>query len=113
MTEKGAIEEAGFNGYDYVPVHGSAKRCGVKWAPWMGDWFVSWSPRNYNEHSEGTWDHWVDLALMILKDPMTRIVRPDASAAVVDLEPVGFYSESARMLTDEELVERMKGTEGS
>lgn len=98
--------------YEYIPVHGSAKRCGVKWAPWMGDWFVSWSPRNSNEHSEGTWDHWVDLALLILHDPMTAIVRPEAQAAVADVKPMDFYDESNRELTDEELAARFPSKAG-
>lgn len=86
------------------------KRCGLAWTPWMGDWFVSWSPRNWNNHAEGPWDHWVDLALRILNDPMTKTVRPE----VYDAEYRGknFYDETARGLTDEELGERFKEAPG-
>lgn len=58
----------------------------------MGDFFTSWSPRNSNNLAEGPWDQWVDLALMILNDPMTDIVRPDLFRAVAEderLRPIG------------------------
>lgn len=93
-------------GYEEVPVHGSGKRCGVQWDPWMGDWFNSWSPRNGNSNAEGPWDHWIDLALGILSDPMTKIVRPEA---YIERDQAGikdFYSEADRTLTDEELAAR-------
>lgn len=90
-------------GYEEIAVHGSGKRCGVQWTPWMGDFFTSYSPRNDNSHAEGPWDHWVDLALHILCDPMTAVVRPEAHAAVAGVEPVGFYTETGRGLTYEEL----------
>lgn len=94
-------------GYEYeIAVHEGGKRCGVQWAPWMGDWFASYSPRNGNSNAEGTWDHWVDLALKILHDPLTAIVRPEAHAAVAGVEPVGFYDESNRRLTADELAAR-------
>jgi hypothetical protein len=96
--------------YSEVYAVQAAKRCGVQWAPWMGDWFTSWSPRNGNSNAEGTWDHWVDLAVRILQDPLTGIVRPDAQAAVRDLAPIGFYDESSRELTDEELALRFAPT---
>lgn len=94
------------SGYSEVPVIGAAKRCGVQWAPWMGDWFTSWSPRNSNNNAEGSWDHWVDLAIKILKDPMTAKIRPDAHIAVADVAVFDFYDESRTLLTDDELVER-------
>ncbi|MGW6790022.1 hypothetical protein [Streptomyces chartreusis] len=89
-----------------VPALSSGKRCGVQWTPWMGDFFTSWSPRNSNNNAEGPWDHWVDLALKILSDPMTAIVRPDAHRAVQDLTPCDFYDEARRELTEAELNER-------
>lgn len=101
MTARDTFEE--------VPALSSAKRCGVQWTPWMGDWFTSWSPRNGNNNAEGTWDHWVDLALKILQDPLTEIVRPEAHAAVVGIQTQGFYDESHRDLTDDELNERFPG----
>lgn len=85
----------------------AGKRCGLVWTPWMGDWFTSSSPRNGNSHAEGPWDHWVDLALMILGDPLTQIVRPEAylpNPAVRD-----FYDEAGRDLSDEELRQRFDG----
>ncbi|NKU06949.1 hypothetical protein GS872_02025 [Rhodococcus hoagii] len=63
--------------FNEIPALSSGKRCGVQWTPWMDDWFTSWSPRNGNNHAEGPWDHWVDLALRILADPMTKLVRPE------------------------------------
>lgn len=85
---------------------GAGKRLGLEWCPWMDDWFVSWSPRNSNSNAEGPWDQWVDLALMILQDPMTAKVRPDAHAAAADLPTHNFYDEARTYLTPEELAER-------
>lgn len=100
-------------GYEEQEVFDAGKRCGVQWTPWMGDWFNSWSPRNSNSNAEGPWDHFVDLAIGILRDPMTRIVRPGAHQVVIEanLEPVGFYSESNRRLTDDELMARFRSTQ--
>lgn len=81
----------------------TAKRCAIVWTPWMGDWFVSHSPRNGNSNAEGTWDHWVSLALSILQHPMTEIVRPEAHSAVEGVKNIKFYDESARDLTDEDI----------
>lgn len=89
--------------YTEIPVISASKRCGVRHDPWVGDWFTSWSPRNSNSNAEGTWDHFVDLALAILHDPLTAIVRPEAQAAVADVKPIGFYTESARDLTEDEV----------
>jgi len=88
-------------GYEEQAAIGAAKRCGVQWTPWMGDWFTSWSPRNGNNHAEGTWEHWVTLAQYILNDPLTAIVRPDVFEGVP--APEHRYDESERMLTDAEL----------
>lgn len=95
--------------YQEIPALSSAKRCGVQWAPWMGDWFTSWSPRNSNSNAEGTWDHWVDLAIGILQDSMTELVRPEAHAiAVAQLKRFDFYDESNRELTEAELNARFR-----
>lgn len=94
------------NDYEEVPAVQAGKRCGVQWTPWMDDWFTSWSPRNSNNNAEGPWDHWVDLAVKILRDPMTALVRPDAHAAVKSLKPRYFYSECDRELTSDELAAR-------
>jgi hypothetical protein len=88
------------------PVLEAAKRCGVQWAHWMGDWFTSWSPRNMNNYAEGSWDHWVELAVGILQDPLTKVVRPEAFEAAAPLVRQNFYDESNRRLTDEELAQR-------
>lgn len=88
------------------PAVSAGKRLGVRWCPWMGDWFTSWSPRNDNESAEGSWDHWVDLALKILADPMTEIVRPDAYRA--GPEPIGFYAETNVDLTPDQLRDRFE-----
>ena len=84
----------------------AGKRLALDWAPWMGDWFVSSSPRNGNSNAEGPWDQWVDLAIGILKDPITALVRPDAHEAAHSLTTNNFYSEANRYLTDEELAGR-------
>lgn len=89
----------------------AGKRCGVQWTPWMGDWFTSWSPRNDNNNAEGPWDHWVDLAVRILRDPLTAKVRPEAHALAQQLQPCDFYSETNRDLTDDELRDRFAGDE--
>lgn len=89
----------------------AGKRLAVDWATWMGDWFVSSSPRNGNTNAEGYWDHWVDLAIGILKDPLTAIVRPEAHAAADALATFSFYDETNRKLTDDELNTRFGGTD--
>lgn len=94
--------------YDGIPVEESGKRIGVQWTPWMGDWFTSWSPRNSNSNAEGPWAHWVDLAVRVLQDPMTKLVRPDAAEAIAGLERRSFYSDADRYLTEDELRERFK-----
>lgn len=63
--------------FEAIPVLKGGKRLGIRWTPWMGDWFVSWSPRNDNEHAEGQWFQWAHLAAAILSHPMTRAVAPD------------------------------------
>lgn len=98
-------------GYQEVAVIDAAKRCGVQWTPWMGDWFNSWSPRNGNSNAEGTWEHWVVLALNILADPFTKLVMPEAAKLVEGLEIPKCYGDTSRQLTDEELLERFKDTE--
>lgn len=94
------------NDYEEVSVINAGKRCGVQWQPWMDDWFTSWSPRNSNNNAEGPWDHWVDLAIQILQDPMTAIVRPDAFEAAKQLTAIEFYDEVGRDLTEAELAAR-------
>ena len=89
----------------YIKEVRSSKRASIVWTPWMGDWFVSHSPRNGNEHAEGTWDHWVQVALSILQHPATAIVRPEAHAAVEGVENTDYYSESGRDLSDDELTD--------
>ncbi len=90
---------------DYTEVHAlsAAKRLGLDWTPWMGDWFVSWSPRNSNSNAEGTWEHWTELAIRILQHQATALVRPDAHAAVDGLPLLDPYDETKRYLTDDEV----------
>ena len=101
------------NEYEEQHIRGikSSKRASIVWTPWMGDWFVSHSPRNGNEHAEGTWDHWVQVAVSILQHPATAIVRPEAHEAVADVTNTDFYSESGRDLSNEE-VEALFGRKG-
>ncbi|MCT2177440.1 hypothetical protein M3F63_07125 [Brachybacterium muris] len=93
------------NNYDEQYIRGlkGSKRASIVWAPWMGDWFVSHSPRNGNDCAEGTWDHWVQVAVSILQHPATAIVRPEAHEAVAGVANTDFYSESGRGLSDEEV----------
>lgn len=90
-----------FGDFEEEPVHAAGKRCGVQWAPGMGDWFTSWSPRNDDNNAEGFWDHWVDLALAILRDPLTEIVRPEVYWPDTPIRD--FYDEAGRYLTKDEL----------
>jgi hypothetical protein len=99
--------------FEEIPAIQAGKRCGVQWTPWMGDWFTSWSPRNGSSNAEGPWAHWVDLAIRILRDPMTKAVRPDAHQAAQGLEPGDFYDGADRYLSDDELAERFAGEQGS
>ena len=89
--------------YQHIKGLRSSKRASIVWTPWMGDWFVSYSPRNGNENAEGTWDHWVQVALSIIQHPATAIVRPEAHAAVEQVENTDYYSESGRDLSDDEV----------
>lgn len=92
----------------YIKGLAGAKRCTIAWTPWMGDWFVSRSPRNGNSNAEGSWEHWTELALSILQHPATALVRPDVHAAVQGVEVHSRYSETERPLSDEE-IERLFG----
>lgn len=103
MPETPANIQCAADLYEEIQAVPAGRRCALDWAPWMGDWFVSSSPRNGNSNAEGQWDHWVDLAIGILKDPLTAIVRPEAHAAAADLATHDFYSEANRHLTDDEL----------
>lgn len=94
--------------FEEIPAVSAGKRLGVQWAPWMGDWFTSWSPRNSNSNAEGQWDQWVDLAIQILRDPLTEKVRPEARAAALQLQTYGFYAEVRTRLTDSDLDERFR-----
>jgi hypothetical protein len=89
--------------WEEVDLIQAGKRLGVRKPMWMGDWFTSWSPRNDNCNAEGPWDQWVDLAIKILQDPLTRIVRPEAFRAAENIATFDFYSEANRNLTDEEI----------
>lgn len=95
--------------FEEVHVAHGGKRCAIVWDTWIGDWFASQSPRNGNSNAEGPWDHWVDLAIAILQDPLTEKVRPEARAAVAQLGRKNFYDESGVELTDEDLMARFKG----
>jgi hypothetical protein len=99
--------------YEEIPAIQAGKRCGVQWTPWMGDWFTSWSPHNDNNNAEGQWDQWVDLALKVLQDPLTAIVRPAAHAAVKDVPTCDFYTGANVDLTAEQLTARFRPVAGS
>lgn len=82
------------------------KRLGVRRSDFLRDWFVSHSPRNDSYCAEGPWEHWVDLAVHILQDPLTGITRPEAHELAKQLDVKDYYSDADRYLTDEELVAR-------
>lgn len=63
--------------FEHVPVIHGGKRLGVRWTPWMGDHFNSWSPRNANPNAEGDWHQWAHLAAQILTHPLTKQVCPE------------------------------------
>jgi hypothetical protein len=94
--------------FDEIPAIKAGKRLGVNWCPWMGDFFISHSPRNSNSNAEGPWAQWVDLALRILKDPMTATVRPEAQEAVAALELRDFYDDADVYVSDGQLRERFR-----
>lgn len=94
-----------------IPGIQSAKRLGMTWVPWMGDWFASHSPRNGNSNAEGPWEHWVQLAVSILQHPATGRVRPDAHAAVQGLENTRLYTTTSRDLTDDEIATLFGGSD--
>ncbi len=113
-NETRAKEWADSLDFQEVAAIGAAKRCGVQWTPWMGDWFTSWSPRNGNNNAEGTWEHWVNLALGILDDPLTKVVAPKVHAAAREhLPPLNpdTYSDTERALTYAELMQRFRKEE--
>jgi hypothetical protein len=41
--------------------------------PSIGDWYVSYSPRNDNSNAEGPWEEWVELARRILEAEGRRV----------------------------------------
>lgn len=95
---------------EYYPRHiATAKRLGMLRPGWMGDWFASHSPRNCNANAEGTWAHWVQLALSILQHPATAEQRPEVHAAVKDLTNTRFYDDGP-MFGDDDL-QRLFGEE--
>lgn len=96
---------------DEVTVFQAAKRCGIRWCPWMGDWFNSWSPRNGNENAEGAWHHWANLAAFILSHPATKEVAPELYRP--DLKPNhGMYVDGNK-LSDEQVKEFFASSEST
>ncbi len=50
----------------------AGRRLGMFHSADMGDWYVSWSPRNASSCAEGGWADWVDLAKQILAEDEKR-----------------------------------------
>lgn len=98
--------------YTEIDVGGGGKRLSLVWDPWMGDWFTSHSPRNGNSHAEGPWDQWVDLAIKILRDPLTAKVRPEARELALRLQTFDFYDESRTPLENADLAKRFGEVSG-
>lgn len=92
-------------------VASGGKRVAVaQYSAWE-DWFVSFSPRASGSMAEGPWDHWVDLAIQILQHRLTEVVRPDAyDVASRWLVPEGFYDETKRELTQDEITAAVERT---
>lgn len=72
------------------------------------DWFVGYSPRS-DGPGEGSWDHWVELALQILHHPATAIVYPEAHAAVASVKERDYYNEQPNDLTPAQIRELFYG----
>jgi hypothetical protein len=89
--------------YKYIATLASTKRLSVVNAPWMGDWFVSHSPRNGNENAEGPWSHWVQVALSILQHEFTDTVNPELRAAALAFENTNLYSEHPNQMSREHI----------
>jgi hypothetical protein len=87
--------------YGEIEIFEAGKRCGIRRAEWMGDWFMSWSPRNDNEYAEGQWAHWVNLAKFILSHPATEIVDRGAFSPNLKADPE-MYTEG-KQLTQEQI----------
>ena len=47
----------------------AGRRLAICRSEYLGDWYISWSPRNDNQNAEGPWDEWVALAHAILAVP--------------------------------------------
>lgn len=92
-----------------IPFIDAGKRLGISWPGWMGDWFISHSPRNANTNAEGPWSEWVDLAQMILNDPLTQIARPEMYQSVPPPDPD--YSGAAKIGL-EQLYDRLHDLDG-
>ena len=71
---------------------GAGKRLAVEESEWLGDWYVSASPRNGNSNAEGQWCQWVHLARLILAHPLTAEHIP--SLAVEYPDAPDLYSEA-------------------
>ncbi|MDN4616445.1 hypothetical protein P5G50_18510 [Leifsonia sp. F6_8S_P_1B] len=97
----------------YVSGIAASKRLTLVHAPWMGDWFVSHSPRNGNSNAEGQWGQWVEFALSILQHPATEVCRSDVAAAVHGLPVNDFYTETTHEFTDDEIQQYFVGEEAS
>lgn len=87
--------------FEQVEAIHAGKRLAVDWTPWMGDWFVSSSPRNGNSNAEAPWEQWVDLALRILDSPLTKLSRPEHHRPLVDGDLNDSYSGEETLQSDQ------------
>lgn len=78
----------------------AGKRCGIQHFVPLGDWFVSWSPRNENSNAEGHWAHFVNLAKFILSHPATEIVDKDAFMPQLKADP-NMYNGGVQLTEDQ------------
>lgn len=76
MSRKKTLEEIGRNAVN-VPFMQSSRRLGLSWFPILGDWFTAWRPNHGPGTAEGPWGDWVDLAVLILRHPLTAQSHPE------------------------------------
>jgi hypothetical protein len=97
--------------FEEVPTIEASATIGLRWAAWAGDTFAAWNPSQGNDSwyrpAQGAWEHWIEFALAILQDDLTRVIRPQI-AEVVQRAGEAFertrpYKDVSRQLTIEEL----------
>lgn len=81
------------------------KRAGVEHHSVDSDWFVSVSPRNNTSNAEGPWQHWVNLAVEILRHEFTKKLFPNLDNDELLSE---YITEERLLLSDQFLIDYYK-----